>query len=113
MGAYVNVYPITREGFDVEVLGIEDVYDLTECIASIQTALENYFLSREPYIPGYTIGSDNSLIRQTAVSAIVNDITSAYHGIFSGVILSKSGTPLTAYALSKGVKAKLLTMTTT
>lgn len=108
--ALVNVYPITRLAFDVQVLGLL-VDDLASVRDSIEAALTEYFLAREPYIPGLSVAPRRDRITNSAVAGTVEDIVSANNGIFSSVVIYKSAVLVGAYSLGIGEKAKLGTLT--
>ena len=106
--AYVNVYPITRTGFDIDVNGVTGIPGASQAQAEIDinAALNQYMAAREPYIPGYTIGSNNNRILNNEVSGIVNAIIVSYGGVFSNTVLKRLGTPIVIYELNEGEKAK-------
>lgn len=105
VGSYVIARPITRTLFTVDVLGL-DVDNPGSVQANITQALEAYFLSREPYIPGVSVPPRNDRITASAVSGIVDDIVSSVGGVFGGVILKRVGITVGLYALAIGEKAK-------
>ena len=113
--AFVNSYPITRSGFDVTVSGVTGVSDLAAVQASITAAVEEYFLSAEPYIPGLSIPPRKDQITRTRVSAIVEDIVTANNGTFTAVTFVQEGGSgsLPEYTLSEGEKAKATTVSFT
>lgn len=106
--AFVNSNPITRTSFDVTVSGISGVDDLAQVQADTTTALKEYFLSAEPFIPGLSILPRNDQITRTRVSAIVEDIVTAAGGTFTSATFIQTSLvgSLTAYALGEGEKAK-------
>lgn len=106
--AFVNSYPITRTSFDVEVTGISGVSDLAKVQADVTTALEEYFLSVEPFIAGLSVPPRRDQITRTRVSAIVEDIVTAANGTFTSANFFTTGSPvaLQEYFLGEGEKAK-------
>ena len=106
--AFVNSLPISRTGFDVTVDGISGVDDLATVQADVTTALEEYFLSVEPFIPGLSIPPRNDQITKTRVSATVEDIVTAAGGTFitADFALTSGGSFLTSFTLGEGEKAK-------
>ena len=106
--AFVNSLPIIRTGFDVTVSGISGVSDLAAVQADITAAVEEFFLTAEPFIPGLSIPPRLDQITRTRLSAIVEDIVTAAGGIFTSAIFQETGVPgsLTAYVLGEGEKAK-------
>lgn len=105
--ALVNVLPITRTGFDVQVLSLF-VDDLAQVQADIESALDEYFLGRAPYILGLTTPPRQDRITVTGVGGIVEDIVSAAGGVFSVVNVIQSSVVIPdPYTLGIGEKAKL------
>lgn len=104
--ALVNVFPIERVAFDVRVTGIL-VGDLAAIRAQIETALDEYFFSREPFIPGLSVPPRQDRITRSALSGVVDDVVRASGGIFSAVFLELDGVDLDLYSLGIGEKAKL------
>lgn len=104
--ALTNVFPIDRVGFDIRVTGLL-VSDLAEVRDQIETALAEYFVSREPFIPGLSVPPRRDRITRSALSGVVDDVVSASGGIFSAVFLELNGVDLDLYSLGIGEKAKL------
>ena len=106
--AFVNSYPISRTGFDVTVSGIIGVSDLSAVQDSITTAVQEYFLSAEPFIPGLSVPPRKDQITRTKLSAIVEDIVTANNGTFTSAVFIQTGLSgnLGSYALGEGEKAK-------
>lgn len=108
--AFVNTFAITRTSFDVIINGLS-VDNTAQVQADIEASLETYFLQREPYILGLTVGGRKDLITATGVSGVVEDIVSAASGVFTSLILEQGGSPVQAvYGLGSGEKAKLGTV---
>lgn len=103
--ALVNVFPITRTGFAVRVLGL-DVDDLAAVRAQIETAIEEYFLDREPFILGLSVPPRQDRITRSALSGVVDDVVSASGGIFNSVVVTQDDLELQIYSLGVGEKAK-------
>lgn len=112
VGALVNTFPIVRTGFDVEIQGLS-VENEPDVRTSIEQALTKYFLDREPFLVGLSIPPRMDRITQAAVSGVVDDIVSLANGIFTDVVLRKSGVVTTTYTLGQGEKAKLSGVTYT
>ena len=111
-GALVLSLAITRTGFDVTVTGITGVNDLAVTQASITQAMTEYFLEREPFIPGLSVPPRKDRMTDTAIGGIVEDIITADGGLFSNAqfFLTGSGVPISFYSLSEGEKAKAVTV---
>lgn len=109
--ALANTFAITRNGWHVEITNLV-VDDEATVKADIETALEEYFLSFEPYILGLDVPPRNDRVTQSGVSGVIFDVVSAAGGIFNSAILKDSGSVVTdVYTLGIGEKAKLLSVT--
>jgi hypothetical protein len=106
-GALVSTYAITRLAFDVRVLDVAVPGDLATVRDQINAALSTYFLGREPYIVGLSVGTRGDTITQSAVGGVVNDIVSAAGGTFSTALLYSGAVPSPLYTLGEGEKSKL------
>lgn len=107
--ALSNTFSITRVGFDIFISGLT-VSDPATVQADILEALTEYFLDREPFIPGLSIEPRKDRITNSAVVGIVEDIVNAANGVFGSAIIKKIDVPITLYALATGEKAKVLTV---
>lgn len=110
--ALANTFAITRVPFDVEVTNLV-VDNLADVQASITTAVEEYFLEREPFIPGLSVPPRRDRITSSGVAGVVDDIVSAAGGIFTGVSVDQGVTPVDVYSLDIGEKAKASSVTFT
>ncbi len=110
--AFVNTSSITRTGFDVVVIGIDNVDNLSTVQTQIITAVTEYFLGREPFVSGVTVPPRLDAISNTAIAAVVLDIVAAANGTFLGIsfALSSGGGNLFTYTLGQGEKSKLVTL---
>lgn len=101
VGAAVNVLPITRVAFDVEISGLDP--DTTENRTAIEDGLEEYLRSREPFIVGLSSLPREDRITEAALGGIVNTIVDAQGATVTDVTM----TPGPAYTLGHGEKSKL------
>lgn len=108
--ALANTFPITRTGFDVRVTGLM-VDNLADVQQTIVTAVEEYFLDRDPFIEGLSILPRKDRITRSGVAGVVDDIVSANGGIFSSVIVTQAGVNIELYGLGIGEKSKASTVT--
>lgn len=111
VGSFVNVLPISRQGFDVTVVGLS-VDDLATVQSEITTALQEFFLQVAPFIDGLTIPPRTDRITRSILIGLVEDIVTARNGIFDTVRFieqTQSGS-LTQYILGQGEKAKIGTV---
>lgn len=107
--AFVNSLAITRTGFDVEVTGLS-VDDEAQVKQDVEDALTEYFLQREPFIPGLSIPPRKDRITTSAIGGVVERVVTAAGGVFGVVNLEQGGTGTEAYQLGEGEKAKLSTV---
>lgn len=108
VGSFVNVYPISRTGFTVDITDLSGE-DLPTLKTNIGAALEIHLLEREPYIDGVTSLPRKQNITLDNIRGIVNDFAEAANGSFTSVVLryTVSGTAFDVYTLAEGEKAKL------
>ncbi len=108
--ALVNTFPIDRVAFDVVVSGLI-VDNEAEVQQDIETAVEEYFLEREPFIAGLTVGLRLDRITDTGVGGVVDDIVTASGGIFANVVVFLGAAQVDLYTLQQGQKAKASSVT--
>jgi len=113
VNAYVNSLPITRASFEVVVNGITQVEDLAAVEASVETAIEEYFVGREPYIAGLTVPPRRDNVQLAEILGVISGVVSSAGGIFSTATLTKSAIPTPLYILGEGEKAKVSSITFT
>lgn len=108
INAYLNTYSITRQGFDINIVGLL-VDDQAAVEADITDAVETYFLEREPYIDGVTSLPRKDRIQINELLGIVGSFVYAANGTFSDVTVFLTGTATEVdnlYSLQIGEKAK-------
>lgn len=103
---YINVYPITRTGFQVDVVGLVSA-NPPAVQASINSALAVKFAAYEPYIPGLSVGSRRDFISEADIVSTVAGICFASGATYSNIILRLAGLRTTFYTLGEGEKAKV------
>jgi uncharacterized phage protein gp47/JayE len=108
-GVLVNVFSISRKGFDVTISNLE-VEDETTVKAGIAEQLGNFFWSRSPFIDGLTINPRVDRIDTTNLTGIVNTVVTAAGGSFDGLFFQVNGEPtvLPKYILEEGEKSKVV-----
>ncbi|BAV81063.1 tail protein [Vibrio phage CKB-S1] len=107
LGTFVNTLAITREEFGVEVTGL-NVDNPTRVRSQIQAAMEEYFLGREPFLPGLSTGVRRNTINQSEVGGVVAGIVAAAGGTFTSVaVTNEADQPVVTRILPQGAKAKL------
>ncbi|HKY40772.1 MAG TPA: baseplate J/gp47 family protein [Polyangiaceae bacterium] len=99
--ARLNVQPITRAAFAVQVSGLTP--DTVEIQEAIQQGLVEYLRAREPFIVGLSVLPRDDRVTAAALSGIVDTIASA----FGATVTTVEVTPGPAYTLGHGEKAKL------
>lgn len=108
VNAAVNVLPITRTAFDVTITGFTG--DST-VLNAIETGIDEFLRSREPFILGLSALPRLDRITQGAVAGVVQEIAEANAATVASVTLSRSGVTIIEYTLQRGELAKLGTLT--
>jgi uncharacterized phage protein gp47/JayE len=103
----LNMYGITRKGYDVEITGLNP--DTPETQDGIIVAMTEYFLSRDPFILGLSMLPRRSRISAAELSGIASSVAASHGATFSQLTLCEHDTssPLTIVELGHGEKAKL------
>jgi len=110
--AQVNVVPIVRSGFSVEVIGLSAPGLEVDAQDAIEAALDDYLRSREPYIVGLSVLPRKDRVTLAGVSGAADDAVSAIGGTIVSVTLrDESDVEITAYTLQPGELAKLADVT--
>lgn len=104
--AFVVVRAITRATFDVEVEGLSTPNPGSVQV-SVQAALAEYLLDREPYIEGLTPAPRRDRVSVAALTAEIEDIVAADGGTFNSCSVTKDAATVIVYTLQQGEKAKL------
>lgn len=108
--AAINVLPITRTAFDVELAGFESG-DVSAVLASIEEGLDEFLRARAPFIVGLSTLPRLDRVTQGAVAGVVNEIAEANGASIAAVVLRRGGTAIQQYSLAHGELAKLGTVT--
>ena len=105
--ALVNVFAITRTGFDTVVSDLV-VDNPAQVQANITEAITEFFLEAEPFVDGLTIPPRKDRITRSALIGLVEDIVTAANGEFTTVTFTPTGIggSLELYILQQGEKAK-------
>lgn len=112
VNAGVNVLPISRHTFSVQVVGLA-APDIAAAKAAIEQAVDEYLRSREPFILGLSILPRLDRITLSSVSGVVDAAANAVGATVASVSLSEASGAITAYTLGKGELAKLSSITFT
>lgn len=112
VNCYVNVASIYRKTFNPVISGL-DSPDNATTMAAIETALEQYMLSRENYITGLSRLPRKDVVSDTEAGGIVGRVAAAYGGLVNSVSINEfvGITPVPSYTLNEGEKSKLGTIT--
>lgn len=113
VNAAVNVYPITRQSFDV-VLGGLDASEVDggepAVLEAIEEGVDDWLRGREPFLVGLTPLPRQDRITQGAIAGVVMGIAEAEGATVATVTVEQNGLPFTEYQLAHGEKAKLGTL---
>jgi hypothetical protein len=101
----VNAEAITRQPFSVTVLTLDP--DTAGVRTTITDAVSDFLFSREPFIVGLSVLPRADRVTLSAVSGVVDEAASADGSTVASVELNLAGSPITAYTLDRGQKAKL------
>jgi hypothetical protein len=110
VNAAVNVLPIIRTGFDVEIGGFEALDEATT-LTEIEEGVDEFLRAREPFLVGLSVLPRLDRVTQGAVAGVVNEIAEANGASVAFVVLRKDGVILQQYTLAHGELAKLATLT--
>jgi uncharacterized phage protein gp47/JayE len=111
--AAINVLPIVRTGFAVEIAGFETNGSVDEdtVLAEMQEGLDEFFRARQPFIVGLSALPRLDRVTQGAVAGVVNEIAEANGASVATVILRRASVAIQQYALAHGELAKLDSLT--
>lgn len=110
VNAAVNVLPITRTAFDVDIAGFE-ADDPPAVLEAIEQGLDEFLRAREPYIVGLSALPRLDRVTQGFVAGVVNEIAEANGASVASVTLRRSGVTILQYNLQHGELAKLGSLT--
>jgi len=108
--AAVNVLPIFRTSFDVDIAGFEAT-DPPTVLEAIEEGVDEFLRAREPFIVGLSTLPRLDRVTQGAVAGVVNEIAEANGASVAAVTLLRSGITVVQYTLAHGELAKLGTIT--
>lgn len=107
-----NIQPITRTGFDVEIVGL-DVDDPSEVQGQIETACDEYLRSLEPFILGLSVLPREDVVSAPELGGIVQSVVAESGGTYQSIAITEGGVDVLARTLGNGEKAKLASITFT
>ena len=110
MTAGLEVKPINRLRFDIEVIGLTP--SGTDVNNAIKQSLELFMIQREPFINGLSTLPKKEEISVNLVLSQVVFAISAYAATFDSINLKLNGKAIKSHALSVGELAKLGELTT-
>jgi hypothetical protein len=108
--AAVNVLPISRTSFDVDISGFEAT-DPPTVLEAIEEGVDEFLRAREPFIVGLSTLPRLDRVTQGAVAGVVNEIAEANGASVAAVTLLRDGITVVQYTLAHGELAKLGTIT--
>jgi uncharacterized phage protein gp47/JayE len=111
--AAVNVLPIVRTAFDVELSGLEavDAATVLAALDAIEEGLDEFLRARAPFIVGLSSLPRLDRVTQGAVAGVANEIAEANGASVASVILRRGGASIQQYTLAHGELAKLGALT--
>lgn len=105
--AAVNVRPIFRRTFNVQVVSLDAPQGTRQ---EIEDALASYYLEREPFIIGLSVLPRKDRVLLNSIIGIIDSIVLARGGTVQGVVQYVGAENMPSYSLSPGEKAKLGTV---
>ena len=106
-GTYKNIRPVSIEDFDIYIYGLTKIAP-AEFAELVRPAIEDYFLSREPYIRG--LSDDNNktnVVSRNNVSSVVDQIVLSVKAEFEAVSMNRRNNPEPSHTLGMGKLARL------
>lgn len=110
VNAAINVLPIARTAFDVELVGLEAT-DVSAVLTAVEVGTDEFLRARAPFIVGLSILPRLDRVTQGAVAGVVNEIVEANGASVGAVILRRGDAIVTQYSLAHGELAKLGSVT--
>jgi uncharacterized phage protein gp47/JayE len=104
--AAVNVLPITRQAFEVDISGFEST-DPPTVLEAIEDGVDEFLRAREPFIVGLSSLPRLDRVTQGAVAGVVNEVAEANGASVASVTLRRGGVTIVQYTLAHGELAKL------
>jgi hypothetical protein len=109
-GTFANIRAVGVLFFAVKVFGLTGI-EPDDFFEPCKTALNNYFLSREPYIRG--LSDDNNrtdVISRNSILSVTNQVAVSLKGEFSRVEVLFNGEPIHTFSLVVGVLCEMLSL---
>lgn len=106
VNAGVNVLPISRIAFDVNVASL-DAPDVNAAKEALEQSVDELLRFSEPFITGLSVLPRRDRITSGTVAGAVDAAVGALGGTVGPVTLLLGGVPIVAYTLQDGEKAKL------
>lgn len=104
--AAVNVLPISRAAFDVDITGFSAA-DAPTVLDAIEQGVDEFLRAREPFIVGLSALPRLDRITQGAIAGVIQEIAESNGATVAGVTLLRGGFEIIQYTLAKGELAKL------
>lgn len=106
----INVLPITRTAYSVEIKGLDVAADQVATVKSaIEAGVDEWLRSREPFIVGLSVLPRRDRITQGAIAGVATEIASSYGATLAAVTLLLGVNPIPSDTLTGGRLAKLST----
>lgn len=106
VGALVNVNAISRQSFDLVVVGLTAT-DVPDAQSKITDAVEEFLRGREPFIDGLSVLPRQDRVTTVIVAGVVDQAANALGASVASTDLRIGGTSVASYSLGQGEKAKL------
>ena len=109
VGSLVSTVSIARTSWVATVSDLIVTGSLTDAQSKVRTAVEGYFIAREPFITGLDVLPAKDTISRSAAIGVVEDVVTSLGGTFSTVVIAKASAPsvpVELELLAEGEKVK-------
>ncbi len=99
----INVYKITRKGFNVQIYGLT----IADAQTPIADGIDSYLRSLYPFEPGLSLLPRADRVTQFDVGGVASSIAAANGATFAAIAILDGVSPILSYTLGRGQTAKL------
>lgn len=108
-GDKIDTKAVTRTAFVVTVYSLfaSSTANQPKAESDVETAIENYFASREPFIPKVSILPSKEVVSSGEVYGLSAKAAYGVNASLTAVVVTESATPVTNYTLGSGERASV------
>ncbi len=105
VNAQTIAVPISEQAYAVNITGLSSTTNDAEARAAITAGVEQQFSELAPYIVGLDTGPRTDTVAYFSVIGVVQSIAAQYNGTFTGLTLTRDGSPVESETLPRGTFA--------